>query len=137
MNTIYFYILQSLFCIFYLVEFALWYRLKKYEPYRRFPKSRHYRFVPLYIAAVLAIIVTSAFMMDGPAKFRLTIISILMTPVLSIQIKNSLIYISAVRELTDTPKRDVEILRLKCLVLLKCSILFYAVLIPMLIIYLK
>ena len=137
MNTIYFYILQSLFCIFYLVEFALWYRLKKYEPYRRFPKSRHYRFVPLYIAAVLAIIVTSAFMMDGPAKFRLTIISIFMTPVLSIQIKNALIYISAVRELTDTPKRDVEILRLKCLVLLKCSILFYVVLIPMLIIYLK
>ena len=137
MNTIYFYILQSLFCIFYLVEFALWYRLKKYEPYRRFPKSRHYRFVPLYIAAVLAIIVTSAFMMDGPAKFRLTIISIFMTPVLSIQIKNALIYISAVRELTDTPKRDVEILRLKCLVLLKCSILFYAVLIPMLITYFK
>ena len=137
MNTIYFYILQGLFCIFYLVEFALWYRLKKYEPYRRFPKSRHYRFVPLYIAAVLAIIVTSAFMMDGPAKFRLTIISIFMTPVLSIQIKNALIYISAVRELTDTPKRDVEILRLKCLVLLKCSILFYVVLIPMLIIYLK
>ena len=76
-------------------------------------------------------------MMDGPAKFRLTIISIFMTPVLSIQIKNALIYISAVRELTDTPKRDVEILRLKCLVLLKCSILFYVVLIPMLIIYLK
>ena len=137
MNTIYFYILQGLFCIFYLVEFALWYRLKKYEPYRRFPKSRHYRFVPLYIAAVLAIIVTSAFMMDGPAKFRLTIISILLTPILSIQIKNALIYISVVRELTDTPKRDFEILRLKCLVLLKCSILFYVVLIPMLIIYLK
>lgn len=137
MNTIYFYILQSLFCIFYLVEFALWYRLKKYEPFRRFPKGEHYRFVPLYIAAVLAIIVTSAFMMDGPAKFRLTIISIFMTPVLSIQIKNALIYISVVRELTDTPTRDVEILRLKCLVLLKCSILFYVVLIPMLIIYLK
>ena len=137
MNTIYFYILQGLFSIFYLVEFALWYRLKKYEPYRRFPKSKHYRFVPLYIAAVLAIIVTCAFMMDEPAKFRLTIISILLTPVLSIQIKNALIYISAVRELTDTPKRDFEILRLKCLVLLKCSILFYAVLIPMLIIYLK
>ena len=137
MNTIYFYILQGLFCIFYLVEFALWYRLKKYEPYRRFLKSKHYRFVPLYIAAVLAIIVTGAFMMDEPAKFRLTFISILMTPVLSIQIKNALIYISVVRELTDTPTRDVEILRLKCLVLLKCSILFYAVLIPMLIIYLK
>ena len=137
MNTIYFCILQGLFCIFYLVEFALWYRLKKYEPYRRFPKSKHYRFVPLYIAAVLAIIVTGAFMMDEPAKFRLTFISILMTPVLSIQIKNALIYISVVRELTDTPTRDVEILRLKCLVLLKCSILFYAVLIPMLIIYLK
>ena len=137
MNTIYFYILQGLFCIFSLVEFALWYRLKKYEPYRRFPKGKHYRFVPLYIAAVLAIIVTGAFMMDEPAKFRLTIISILMTPVLSIQIKNALIYISTVRELTDTPKRDVEILRLKCLVLLKCSILFYAVLIPMLIIYFK
>lgn len=137
MNTIYFYILQGLFCIFYLVEFALWYRLKKYEPYRRFLKSKHYRFVPLYIAAVLAIIVTGAFMMDEPAKFRLTFISILMTPVLSIQIKNALIYISVVRELTDTPKRDVEILRLKCLVLLKSSILFYAVLIPMLIIYLK
>ncbi len=137
MNTIYFYILQGLFTLLYLVEFALWYRLKKYEPYRRFPKSKHYRFVPLYIAAVLAIIVTGAFMMDEPAKFRLTIISILMTPVLSIQIKNALIYISAVRELTDTPKRDVEILRLKCLVLLKCSILFYAVLIPMLIIYFK
>ena len=137
MNTIYFYILQGLFSIFYLVEFALWYRLKKYEPYRRFLKSKHYRFVPLYIAAVLAIIVTGAFMMDEPAKFRLTFISILMTPVLSIQIKNALIYISVVRELTDTPKRDVEILRLKCLVLLKSSILFYAVLIPMLIIYLK
>lgn len=137
MNTIYFYILQGWFTLLYLVEFALWYRLKKYEPYRRFPKSKHYRFVPLYIAAVLAIIVTGAFMMDEPAKFRLTIISILMTPVLSIQINNALIYISAVRELTDTPKRDVEILRLKCLLLLKCSILFYAVLIPMLIIYLK
>lgn len=137
MNTIYFYILQGLFTLLYLVEFALWYRLKKYEPYRRFPKSKHYRFVPLYIAAVLAIIVTGAFMMDEPAKFRLTIISILMTPVLSIQIQNALIYISVVRELTDTPKRDFEILRLKCLVLLKCSILFYAVLIPMLIIYLK
>ena len=137
MNTIYFYILQGLFTLLYIVEFALWYRLKKYEPYRRFPKSKHYRFVPLYIAAVLAIIVTGAFMMDEPAKFRLTIISILMTPVLSIQIKNALIYISAVRELTDTPKRDVEILRLKCLVLLKCSILFYAVLIPLLIIYFK
>ena len=137
MNTIYFYILQGLFTLLYLVEFALWYSLKKYEPYRRFPKSKHYRFVPLYIAAVLAIIVTGAFMMDEPAKFRLTIISILMTPVLSIQNKNALIYISAVRELTDTPKRDVEILRLKCLVLLKCSILFYAVLIPMLIIYFK
>ena len=137
MNTIYFYILQGLFCIFYLVEFALWYRLKKYEPYRRFLKSKHYPFVPLYIAAVLAIIVTGAFMMDEPAKFRLTFISILMTPVLSIQIKNALIYISVVRELTDTPTRDVEILRLKCLVLLKCSILFYAVLIPMLIIYFK
>ena len=137
MNTIYFYILQGLFCIFYLFEFALWYRLKKYEPYRRFPKSKHYHFVPLYIAAVLAIILTGAFMMDDPTKFRLMIISLLMTPVLSIQIKNALIYISAVRELTDTPKRDVEILRLKCLVLLKCSILFYAVLIPMLIIYLK
>lgn len=60
-----------------------------------------------------------------------------MVPVLSIQIKNALIYISVVRELTDTPKRDFEILRLKCLVLLKCSILFYAVLIPMLIIYFK
>lgn len=137
MNTIYFYILQSLFCILYLVEFALWYRLKKYEPYRRIPKSKHYRFVPLYIVVVLAIIVTGTFMMDEPTKFRLTIISILMTPVLSIQIKNALIYISAVRELTDTPKRDIEILRLKCLVLLKCSILFYAVLIPMLIIYLQ
>ena len=137
MNTIYFYILQGLFCIFYLVEFALWYRLKKYEPYRRFLKSKHYRFVPLYIVAVSAIIVTGAFMMDEPAKFRLTFISILMTPVLSIQIKNALIYISVVRELTDTPTRDVEILRLKCLVLLKSSILFYAVLIPMLIIYLK
>lgn len=137
MNTIYFYILQGLFTLLYLVAFALWYKLKKYEPYRRFPKSKHYRFVPLYIAAVLAIIVTGAFMMDEPAKFRLTIISILMTPVLSIQIQNALIYISVVRELTDTPKRDYEILRLKCLVLLKCSILFYAVLILMLIIYLK
>lgn len=137
MNTIYFYILQGLFTLLYLVEFALWYRLKKYEPFRRFPKGEHYRFVPLYIAAVLTIIVTSAFMMDEPAKFRLMIISILLTPILSIQIKNALIYISVVRELTDTPKRDFEILRLKCLVLLKCSILFYAVLIPMLIIYLK
>ena len=137
MNTIYFYILQGLFTLLYFVEFALWYNLKKYEPHRRIPKSKHYRFAPLYIVTVLAIIVTCAFMMNEPTKFRLTIISIFMTPVLSIQIKNALIYISAIRELTDTPKRDFEILRLKCLVLLKCSILFYAVLIPMLIIYLK
>ena len=70
MNTIYFYILQGLFTLLYIVEFALWYRLKKYEPYRRFPKSKHYRFVPLYIAAVLAIIVTGAFMMDEPVRMR-------------------------------------------------------------------
>lgn len=137
MNTIYFYILQALFCLLYFVEFALWYRLKKYEPYRRFPKSKHYRFVTLYIAAVLSVIITGAFIMDEPTKFRLTIISILMVPVLSIQIKNVLVYISVVRELADAPKRDIEILRLRCLVLLKCSILFYAVLIPMVIIYLK
>ncbi len=60
MNTVFFYILQGLFTLHYLVEFVLWYRLKRYEPYKRLPKSKHYRFVTFYIAVVLAILITGA-----------------------------------------------------------------------------
>lgn len=137
MNTVFFYILQGLFALHYLVEFVLWYRLKKYEPYKRLPKSKYYRFVTFYIAVVLAILITGAFMMDEPARFRLLLISVLLLPVLSIQIKTLMVYISVVNELENKPKPYFVMIRLRCLILLKCSILFYAVLLPMVIIYLK
>ena len=137
MNTIYYYILQGLFTLLYLVEFTLWYRLTKYESYREFPKSKHFRFVPLYVAAVITMIIAGAFITDDPVKFRLMTILILITPVISIQIKNVLAYISVVNEFAKAHKPELNLLRLRCLLFLKSSILFYAVLIPLLIIYLK
>ena len=137
MNTVFFYILQGLFGLLYFILIALWYKLKNYKAYSQLPKGKHYRFATLYIVAVAAVIIAAAFIADDPAKFRLTLMTIMLAPVLLLQIKSIMAYVSIIKELTKAPKPELNLLRLRCLLLLKCSILFYAVVIPMLIIYLK
>lgn len=136
METTFFYILQGGFCLLYIIEFILWHKLRSHKSYSDLPKSNHHRYVPLYVMVVLAIIVAGAFITDDPAKFRLTIVSVLITPVLSIQIQSALVYVSVIRQQTAFPKSYLEVLGLRCRLILKCASLFYLVLIPMLIIYL-
>lgn len=116
MNTPVFYILLSIFILLYMLEFALWRRLRKSDTFGTVPKRRVYRYAPLYVYGIMIALSAVAFLADAACKFRFTFMLFLIAPVVVIHVRSLAL------------KRDH---RVKL-----CPILIYAIFIPMCVLYL-
>ena len=117
MNTPIFYILQGIFILLYVREFALWSRTRKSEAYAEAQKRGVYRYVSLIAMAIAAALSVGAFVAEAPCRFRLTLMAFLIAPVVVIHIKSLHL---------ERSKREKII-----------SALVYATYIPMCMIYLQ
>ena len=88
MNTPLFYILQSAFILLYMLEFALWRRIRKSDTFEAAPKRGVYRYAPLCVYGAAAILSAGVFVADASCKFRLTLMAFLIAPVVVVHLRS-------------------------------------------------
>ena len=139
MNTIAFTVLQAVFSLLYLSHFYFWYKLVRYEPFRRIPKSRFHLFSAPVIAAVTSSIVSIIFIIDSGVQFRLSLMIVLLASILITHIKSAMILYQLKSKSRNCAisYASLERVRKRCTLVKATAILLYAVIIPMAIIYLQ
>lgn len=138
MNTIAFTVLQAVFCLLYLSHFYFWYMLRRYEPFRRIPKSRFYTFSAPVIAALTLIAVNILFIIDSSVKFRLSLMIVLLASILITHLRSAVIfYLLKSKSRNSIISYDaLERVKRRCSSVQTTAILLYAVIVPMTILYL-
>ena len=139
MNTNAFTVLQAVFCLLYLSHFHFWYKLGRYEPFRRIPKSGFYAFSAAVIAALSLIMVSILFIIDYDVKFRLGLMIVLMAPILITHVKSAVILYLLRRKSRNSAicYDSLDRVKKRCTLSQVTAILLYAVIIPMTILYLQ
>lgn len=134
MDTPLFHIMQCMFVILYMMDVAQWRRVVKSKIVSAMPKSGSFRYIPLYVLGLVAAMATWVFVADHTAKFRLTLIAILIAPVLIVHLKNIIVQASLRRACDGS---DSQKIMKRCLSVNIFSALIYIVSIPMWMLYIK
>lgn len=138
MNTNAFTVLQALFCLFFLSHFYFWYKLERYEPFRRISKSGFYAFSAPVIAALTLILVSILFIIDSDVKFRLSMMVVILASILITHIKSAVILylLRSKSRCSAICCESLERVKKRCTLVQATAFLLYAVIIPMTILYL-
>ena len=138
MNTNAFTVLQALFCLFFLSHFYFWYKLERYEPFRRISKSGFYAVSAPVIAALTLILVSILYIIDSDVKFRLSMMVVILASILITHIKSAVILylLRSKSRCSAICGESLERVKKRCTLVQATAFLLYAVIIPMTILYL-
>lgn len=77
-------VLGLLYCAYFFMWFFI---LKGYKPFENAPKSKLYRYSPLFAVAVFAVLVAFLFSFDAPLKWRTSVIALWLVPILTANVR--------------------------------------------------